>query len=181
MLIRSLISTMQELPLDSISLRLDKVKYLVTFSTRIGGEDHWFSIALPVQTSNVACVRWCATITILDISKPRSHPVTILKIPEAAIKIGDKTRAAKYDNDVLDFPSEWSPSRGSVPSGLANPRSGVNRIQKVKNLVVSVPRTLNVEVPDASRNYFHCSYELAADEVVDLTGGVAEVIDLTEE
>jgi hypothetical protein len=168
---------MQELPLDSISLRLDEVKYIVTFSTRIRGEDHWFSIALPVQTSDVACVRWCAVVTILEVKKPRSHPVTILKIPEAMIKIGDKRRAASYDNDVLDFPSEWSPSRGSVPSGLANTRDGVNRIQKVKNLVVSVPRTYNVQVPGASRNYFHCSYEPVADEVVDLTG--AEVIDLS--
>lgn len=169
---------MQELLLDSISLRSDEVKYFVTFSTRIGGEDHWFSIALPVETSNAASVRWCAAITVVEISKPRSHPVTILKIPEAVIKIGDKRRAGTYDNDVLDFPSEWSPSRGSVPSGLANLRN-VNRIQKVKNLVVCVPRTLNIEEPGESINYFHCSYEPVADEVIDLTG--AEVIDLSQE
>lgn len=163
---------MQDLQFYSSTPRNDGTKYMVKFCSKIGREDHWFSIVMPVHASDIACVRWCSVITISDIRKPRSHPVTIMTIPIAIIYVGD-IENGDVDN-ALNLPSEWSPSRPRGPRGQPQAMSrvvGGCRRQLVHNLVLCVPRRYNVQDPNANRGYFHCSFEHADihSDVIDLT------------
>jgi hypothetical protein len=89
---------MQELQIRiHASTRNDGSKYIVRFVSKIDGEDNWFSNLMPVQVSDIACVRWCSIACITEIiRKPRSHPVIVMKIPKALIYIGD------MENNDLD-------------------------------------------------------------------------------
>jgi hypothetical protein len=172
----SLIGIMQELKIEGSTPRNDGSKYIVRFCSKIDGEDNWFSIVMPVQASDMATVRWCSIVCITEIRKPRSHPVPFVKIPKAIIYIGDMENS-DLDN-VLNLPSEWSPSRPRVQPwtmgqvlASARGQQGCRR-QQVKNLILTVPRTYNIQDPNANREYFYCSFEReeVSPEVIDLTG-----------
>jgi hypothetical protein len=167
---------MQDLQYYSSTPRNDGTKYMVKFCSKIEREDHWFSIVMPVNASDIACVRWCSVITIADIRKPRSHPVTIVKIPIAIIYVGDITND-DVDN-ALNLPSEWSPSRPrGQPRAIGQFFRGCRR-QVVHNLVLCVPRRYNMQDPNANRVYFHCSFEHAVNsDVIDLTAVDSDVSD----
>jgi hypothetical protein len=128
----------QDLQLFASTPRNDGMKYIVKFYSKIGGDEHWFSIVMPVQTSDVAAMRWCSVIAVVDVRRPRSHPVTIVKFPEVYIYIGKMDDVAS--EDFLNLPSEWSPSRPRVrPWSRAQVLAGVYgehncRRQLVKNI-----------------------------------------------
>jgi hypothetical protein len=162
---------MQILEFHSSTPRDDGAKYLVTFCSKIGGEDYWFKIVMPVKAHSLNCVRWCSAFQISEFKVRRSHPVTIVKIAKAVIYIGDMQNGA--EDNALNLPSEWSPiARQRVQPWVMGQVPAVRGCQRrvVQNLFLTVPRTYETQDPLANRYYFQCQFDVLSPQVIDLTG-----------
>ena len=165
----------QDLQLFASTPRNDGMKYIVKFYSKIGGDEHWFSIVMPVQTSDVAL--WDGAQLLLSWTFGGRDPIPwrLWSFPRCTSTL---VRWMTWHPRTF-----WISLQNGHPAdhvfdhGLALKflQVSMGRItaegrQLVKNVVLSVPRTYNVHDSNANRDYFRFSYELDnGPEVIDLT------------